>query len=105
MKTITTSNLRPLRCALCIGLIGIAALWAMPGNARAQLYVGQIALGSVGEYDATTGTPINANLIRPVNFPVGMAVSGNDLFVVNGDTVGEYNPPPAPRSTPASSRG
>ena len=92
MKTITTSNLRPLRCALCIGLIGIAALWAMPENARAQLYVSQIGVQSVGEYDATTGTPINANLIKPVFSPYGMAVSGNDLFVtVGGDTVGEYN--------------
>src|SRR5208283_3357480 len=42
MKTIITSNSRPLYCALCTLLLGCAALWAMPRNASAQLYVSQI---------------------------------------------------------------
>jgi len=42
----------PLSRALCTLLVGIAALWAMPGNTRAQIYVGQRDLG---EYDAATG--------------------------------------------------
>jgi YVTN family beta-propeller protein len=43
MKTIITSNSKPLRRALCTLLRYIAALWAMPRNALAQLlYVGQL---------------------------------------------------------------
>ena len=36
-----TSNSGPLRRALCTLLLGIAALWAMPRNASAQLDVSQ----------------------------------------------------------------
>jgi len=36
-KTIITSNSRPLRHALCTLLLGIAALWAMPRSAMAQV--------------------------------------------------------------------
>ena len=35
MKRIITSHSRPLHRALCTVLIGIAALWALPSNARA----------------------------------------------------------------------
>jgi len=58
MKTIVTSNWRSLRRALCTLLIGIAALWAMPGSARAQIYVSELGNNTVGEYDATTGAAI-----------------------------------------------
>ena len=67
MKTIITSNWRPLRRAVCTLLLGIAALWAMPRSARAQLYVSQVGqrvTRYLGEYNATTGAVINANLIR-----------------------------------------
>jgi hypothetical protein len=40
MKTIVTSNWRRLLRALCTLLFGIAALWTMPGSARAQLVIG-----------------------------------------------------------------
>jgi hypothetical protein len=63
MKTIITSNWRPLRRALCTLLLGIAELWAMPRNAHAQLYVISQSDDVVGEYDATTGAAINANFI------------------------------------------
>jgi len=76
VKTIITSNWRPLRRALCTLLLGITALWAMPGSARAQvLYVSQVNAGIVGEYDATTGAAINANFITGLNSPVGLAVA------------------------------
>jgi uncharacterized membrane protein len=76
LKSVITFNWRPLRRALFALLIGIAALWAMPRSARAQLYVSQL-LGnsSVGEYDATTGAAINANFITGLNEPVGLAVA------------------------------
>jgi len=99
MKTIITSNWRPLHRALCTLLVGIAALWAMPRSAHAQLYVGnQLGTfgsntGSVGEYDATTGAAISSfTPITGLNAPSGLAVSGTDLFVSNfgASTVGEY---------------
>ena len=87
MKTIMTSNWRPLRRALCTLLVGIAALWAMPIIARAQL------LDRAGEYNATTGATINANFITGLELSSGLALSGNNLFVANyaRGTVGEYN--------------
>ena len=70
----------------------------MPGNALAQLYVIHNGAGStnagVGEYDATSGDPIDANLISGINGVLtGLALSGNDLYLVNPNTytVGEYN--------------
>src|SRR5271169_2360841 len=93
MKTIMTSNSRPLRRALCTLLFGIAALWAMPRSARGQLYVSQVFNGGVGKYNATTGAAINANFITGLSSPKGIALSGNHLFVANffSNTVGEYN--------------
>jgi len=58
MKTIVTSDSMSLRRALCTLLVGIAALWAMPRSARAQIYVSQANSGTVGEYDAATGAAI-----------------------------------------------
>jgi len=91
MKTIITSNWRPLRRALCIVLLCIAALWAMPRSAHAQLYVGQGA--TVGEYNATTGAAINASLITGLSEAEGVALSGSDLFVAEqgNNTIGEYS--------------
>jgi hypothetical protein len=67
MKTIITSNWRPLRRALCTLLLCIAALWAMPRSARAQIYATQVPTdtGTVSEYDATTGAAINAQFATP----------------------------------------
>jgi hypothetical protein len=49
--------------------------------------------GTVGEYNATTGEPLNVSLITGLDFPFGLAIKGNTLFVVNrgAGTVGEYN--------------
>ena len=93
MKTIMTSNWRPLGRALCTLLLGIAALWAMPRSAHAQLYVSQLSNGSVGEYDATTGVAINANFITGLDNPGALALLGNKLFAANQTSgrVGEYN--------------
>jgi WD40 repeat protein len=52
----------------------------------------------VGEYDATTGAALNTHLITGLKNPLGIAVDGNYLYVVNYDpkqshnsTVGEYD--------------
>src|SRR5271165_3616349 len=93
MKTIMTSNWRPLGRALCTLLLGIAALWSVSGNAGAQIYVTQGTNNTVGEYNAITGAAINANFITGLAFPAGLAVSGNKLFVTDfaNEVVGEYD--------------
>ena len=64
--------------------------------AKAQIYVSNSNNNTIGEYDATTGTTINASLITTAS-PVGIAISGNGLYVSNdsenppGNTIGEYN--------------
>jgi PQQ-like domain/PEP-CTERM motif len=94
MKTVSTSNWRPLDSTLCGLLWCISALWAMPSTAHAQLYVAQDGIDTLSEYNATTGAPINVDFITAgLNAPAGLALSGNDLFVANSgaDTVSEYN--------------
>jgi hypothetical protein len=92
MKTIMTSNWRPLRCALCTLLIGIATLWAMPRSARAQLlYVVQNTANSVGEYNVITGAVINANFITGLSGPGGLAVAS-----LAPATPGVFNLPTVP---------
>jgi hypothetical protein len=74
MKTIITSNWRPVRRALCTLLLCIAALWAMPRSARAQLYVSQYGNKTVGEYNLSTGT-FNPSFITGLDEPGGLAVA------------------------------
>jgi len=91
MKTSHIVNLRPLCRAFCTALVGIAALLATPRLATAQIYVSEQE-GTVGEYDATTGTAIDANFITGLSGSEGIALSGNDLFVGNGSNrISEYN--------------
>jgi hypothetical protein len=86
--------------AICIVMAG---LWAMPGNARANLYITQAATvgvptGVVSEYNAFTGRLVHAQFITWLNNPDSIAffhgrtVFGR-LFVANaiGGTVGKYN--------------
>jgi hypothetical protein len=91
MKTTLTSNWRPLLPAFYPFLIAIAALGAMPRNARAQLYVTQGNI--VSEFDAKTGAAINGNFITGLSIPFGLAVKGNTFFVANfgSGTIGEYD--------------
>ena len=98
MKTTLTSNWRPLLRAFYPFLIAIAALWAMPKNARAQLYVteapqGGGPIGVVDKYDAKTGAAISPSFITGLSDPFGLAVKGNTLFVANlgTGTVGKYD--------------
>jgi DNA-binding beta-propeller fold protein YncE len=93
MRTSIPLNSRPLFRAFYAFLTAFAALWAMPRNACAQLYVAQTNANIVSEYDAKTGAVINANFIMGLNAPTAVAVKGNTLFVANffGDTVGKYD--------------
>jgi DNA-binding beta-propeller fold protein YncE len=100
MKKSITSNWRPLLRACYAFLIAIAALWAMPRTAHAQLYVINKPGGGaqvVSKYNATTGALINASFITGLSNLVGvpdlgLAVSGNTLFVADAiGFVGKYN--------------
>jgi hypothetical protein len=65
-----------------------------PGAARAgdTIFVANNNDGTIGAY-TTSGATVNAALISGLPAPVGIAVSGSDLFVANlagGGTIGEY---------------
>jgi DNA-binding beta-propeller fold protein YncE len=47
------------------------------------VFVGDTALGIIGEYKATTGHVINANFITGLNKPFQIATLGDKLFVTN----------------------
>ncbi len=64
-------------------LLWIAVLCGICGTARAQIYVANNSIDTVGEFDVTTGTAINPTLVSGVEFPTGVAVYGNNLFVTN----------------------
>ena len=70
-----------------------AVLWATSGTSRAQIFVANGGSDTIGEYDATTGAPINPALISGLNGPLDVALSGGNLFVTNflAGTIGEYN--------------
>ena len=73
-------------------LLAVGALCAHPETTCAQrIFVTNFLSGTVGEYDAATGAPINTALVSGLDSPWGLALSGNKLFVVNeSGTVGEY---------------
>src|SRR5260370_22995615 len=86
------------------GLAASAALCAMPGTARAQIFVTSNVVDgkdTVGEY-TTSGATVNAALLSALGFPTGIAVSGGNLFVasLNNGTIGEYTTS-APSRIPA----
>src|SRR4051812_21436763 len=69
-------------------------IWVGCSVANGQIFVVSNGFQSIGEYD-TSGSALNATLIAGLSGPVGLAVSGNNLFVANynfGGTgsIGEY---------------
>ncbi len=75
MKTIITSDGRPLHRALCTLLVGIAALWAMPRSARAQT---SFIIAHNGSTDPTTEgfTPaagVGVSTAGPIADDMGLA--------------------------------
>jgi hypothetical protein len=61
--------------------LGIAVLGALGIKTTAQVLFVVNSDGTVGEYDATTGTAINPALITGLSYPTAIAVSGTDIFV------------------------
>jgi hypothetical protein len=68
-----------------------------------NLFVANSIMGIVDQYDATTGALIN--VLNTGGSPKGVAVSGNNLFVIPyiGNTVGKCDVTTGPRLTPTSS--
>jgi DNA-binding beta-propeller fold protein YncE len=59
-----------------------------------NLFVANANNNTIGEYNATSGSAINASLVSGyVISPYGIAVSGTNLFVANygNNTIGEFN--------------
>jgi hypothetical protein len=73
------------------GLAASAALCALPGTTRAQIFEANAGDNTIGEY-TILGARVNATLISGLNNPIFIAVSGGNLFVANGfdGTIGEY---------------
>ena len=75
--------------------IALALTFVLAASLNAQnIYVASdgYLIGNISEY-GPDGSTINASLIPTgLDYPTGIANSGNDLFVVNTDnnTVGEY---------------
>src|SRR5438045_1413613 len=94
MKTNAQHNRKPFSCALATLLLAAAVCFNLASSARAQLYVGEDGTsGIVGEYNPTTGRPINASFISALNTPSGLAFSGNNLLVADtgNNRVSEYD--------------
>jgi hypothetical protein len=95
MNHSTTSNWRSLLRAFYALLIAIAALLALPRNARAEIYVANLPKDSTGVVSAYTesGGLIKANFITGLDSPGALAVAGDTLFVLERalGTVGKYD--------------
>jgi flagellar basal body rod protein FlgG len=59
---------------------------AILGN---DIFIPSNVNGTIGEY-TLSGQVINATLITGLDAPEGLAITGNDLYVVNDNKVGEY---------------
>src|SRR5689334_15434733 len=79
--------------ALCISFLVAFLGTLLSEQAHGQIYVTINNGAAIGEYDATTGATINAALVSGVYHPLGITVSGGNLFVAFDQlgTVGEFN--------------
>ncbi len=75
---------KPMNILKTIQLIALALTCSLAATLKAQnvLYVANYANNTIGEY-TDSGSSVNASLITGLDGPVGLAISGNDLFVAN----------------------
>jgi len=91
LLNVRTTNMRFL-LSIFVSLVCVT-----PATAHAQIFVSELigATGRVGEY-TMSGAPVNPALISEGVRPIGVALSGNNLFVLNLSasssvgTIGEY---------------
>ncbi len=101
MKVNCPTYRRLLSCERCLCLLVAtvaAALSSMLGTARAEIFVTNIGdnspgSGTIGKY-TLAGATVNAALVSGLTGPLGIAVSGGHLFVLDSGngTVGKYTP-------------
>jgi hypothetical protein len=94
MNTDTPCNQGPRRrvlFTLSLSAAAAVALSAMPGTARAEIFVTNRDTNTVGAYTTAGGT-VNASLITGLSFPTDVEVFGGNLYVTNYDTgiIGKY---------------
>ena len=77
------------RSLIAAGILLGSAGQVWVNEAQADIYVTDAMYGRVGDY-TNSGAVVNASLISGLGAPTGIAVSGSNLFVVDGGTVGEY---------------
>ena len=79
---------KPINSKFITGLNSAGAVLAVNG----KVFIGNSS-NQISEYNASTGALINASFISGLNFPLGMAVSGNNFYVANyeGDSIGLYD--------------
>ena len=87
LKMKIKSTLLGLMSSLLLTAVGIAAI-ATSANAE-PLYVGTWS-PATGTYDATTGAPINPNLI-PGQYAEDILLVGNTLYLTGGSSVRSFN--------------
>ncbi|HEX4086603.1 MAG TPA: putative Ig domain-containing protein [Chthoniobacteraceae bacterium] len=89
-----TARTGRIRSPCCLAVLFIAAVALLyPATGRAQnLYV-QFQSSEVNSYNAATGGLVKAGLISGLSDPASLALSGDNLFVLNSGngTVGVYN--------------
>jgi MYXO-CTERM domain-containing protein len=70
--------------------IALALMCGLAATLKAQnLYIVNEDDGTIGEY-GLDGQAVNASLITGLGYALNIAISGDDLFVANGGSVGEY---------------
>ncbi len=79
-----------MRFSFFLGIVVAMLAAAMAGHAQTVYVAGNA--GTVGDYDATTGTAIDAQLITGLQEPAAMTISNGDLYVANSGngSVGLY---------------
>jgi hypothetical protein len=87
-QTVTKTRTRTLWISFLTVLLGTL----LSGQVHGQIYVANNLGTTIGEYNLD-GTTINSSLVSGLSGPVGVVVSGGNLFVVNQHigTIGEYN--------------
>lgn len=75
------------------GIVMLVLCWALSSTTYGQIYVTNYGIGTVSQYDATTGATLNASFITGLASPEGIALYGGSLFI--GDRtlgrIGKYD--------------
>jgi autotransporter-associated beta strand protein len=88
------SSLSPLTNLIRVLALTFLLMTGFIHKAEAQrVFVTSELNGTIGVYNATSGTAVNASLVSGLAGPAGIAVSGSNIYVANyyGGTIGVYN--------------